>query len=152
MMTDTQGQSGDAEALAAARAGDQAAFSSQTEQYRKELRVHCYRMLGSFEEAEDLVQETFLRAWRGRQTFEGRASLRAWLYGIATNACLDQLGKKPRESNAAGEVLWLQPFPDRLLDAPAPPSERPDAAMFAKETIGLAFMVAIQFLPAKQRA
>jgi RNA polymerase sigma-70 factor (TIGR02960 family) len=152
MMTQSRATDEGAAALTAMRANDQRAFSAATLPYHKELRLHCYRMLGSFDESEDLVQETFLRAWRGRQTFEGRASLRAWLYGIATHACLDVLGKKPREPNAAGEVLWLQPFPDRLMDAPAPPSERPDAAVFARETIGLAFLVAIQFLPAKQRA
>jgi RNA polymerase sigma-70 factor, ECF subfamily len=152
MMTQTDTTDEGAASVAAMRANDQAAFSAATERYRKELRVHCYRMTGSLAESEDLVQETFLRAWRGRQTFEGRASLRAWLYGIATNACLDALIKKPREPNAQGEVLWLQPFPDRLLDPTAPPSDRPDAAVFARETIGLAFMVAIQFLPAKQRA
>jgi RNA polymerase sigma-70 factor (ECF subfamily) len=131
---------------------DEAAFNAATQRYRKELRVHCYRMMGSLEESEDLVQETFLRAWRGRQTFVGRASLRAWLYGIATNACLDALGRKPREPKPNGEVSWLQPFPDPLLDAPAPPSQQPDTATFARENIGLAFMAAIQFLPAKQRA
>ena len=122
----------DAAALAAARAGDEAAFSGFTERYRGELRVHCYRMLGSFDDAEDLVQETFLRAWRGRETFEGRASLRAWLYGIATNACLDFLGKHRTDREAerpSGEVLWLQPYPDRLLEPAAPPSEQPDAAV-----------------------
>jgi RNA polymerase sigma-70 factor, ECF subfamily len=152
MMTEMQGTNEGAAALAAMRAGDQAAFTAATERHRKELRVHCYRMLGSFEESEDLVQETFLRAWRGRQTFEARASLRAWLYGIATNACLDHLGKKPREPSPTAEVAWLQPFPDRLLDEAAPPEAGPEAAVFARETIGLAFMVAIQFLPAKQRA
>jgi RNA polymerase sigma-70 factor (ECF subfamily) len=152
MMTQTDTRDDGAASVAAMRASDQAAFSAATERYRKELRVHCYRMTGSFAESEDLVQETFLRAWRGRQTFEGRASLRAWLYGIATHACIDALGRKPREPNAEGEVLWLQPFPDRLLDPPAPASDRPDAAVFARETIGLAFMAAIQFLPAKQRA
>src|SRR5215510_3888101 len=93
-------------ALAALRANDLDAFSAASERYRRELRVHCYRMLGSFDESEDQVQETFLRAWRGRETFEGRASLRAWLYGIATRACLDALERKPREPNAQGEVLW----------------------------------------------
>src|SRR5689334_6223104 len=79
--------------LAAARAGDEAAFTGLTERHRGELRVFCYRMLASYDDAEDLVQETFLKAWRGRETFEGRASLRAWLYGIATNACLDFLAR-----------------------------------------------------------
>ena len=86
---------------------DRASFSASVQRYRRELHVHCYRMLGSFEESEDLVQETFLRAWRRRETFEGRSSLRAWLYKIATNACLDSLDKRPRTVSATGEVLWL---------------------------------------------
>lgn len=136
---------------AAMRADDFEAFRVATERFRKELRVHCYRMAGRFTESEDLVQEAFLRAWRGRHTFAGRASLRAWLYGIATNVCLDALAKHPREPTSDGEVLWLEPFPDRLLDATAA-DERPDATLFARENIGLAFLAAIQFLPAKQRA
>src|ERR671932_2561130 len=91
----------------AVRAGDEPAFTALAERYRRELHVHCYRMLGSFEDSEDLVQETFLRAWRGRATFEGRSSLRAWLYKIATNACLDALDKRPRTVSPSGEVLWL---------------------------------------------
>lgn len=147
MMTETTEQP------AALAAMDQATFSGVTERYRRELRVHCYRMSGSFEESEDLVQETSLRAWRGRHTFAGRASLRAWLYGIATNVCLDHLGKQPpRQPSTEGEILWLQPFPDQLLDAPAPASDRPDTAAFSRENIGLAFMVAVQTLPPRQRA
>ena len=140
MMTNTAQNTEDAAVLAAARAGDEAAFSTLAEGYRRQLKVHAYRMLGSFDDAEDMVQETLLRAWRGRATFEGRSSLRAWLYGIATNACLDFLRKHQddRKPTAAGEVLYLQPFPDRLLET--------------KENIGLAFLAAIQFLPAKQRA
>ena len=88
-------------------------FAAAAERHRRELHVHCYRMLGSFEEAEDLVQETFLRAWRRRETYAGRASVRAWLYRIATNACLDALDKRPRTPTADGEVLWLQPYPTR---------------------------------------
>ncbi|MBB5954076.1 RNA polymerase sigma-70 factor (ECF subfamily) [Saccharothrix tamanrassetensis] len=127
-------------------------FTREVERHRHELRVHCYRLLGSFDEAEDLVQETFLRAWRGRHTFEGRSSIRAWLYRIATNACLDAIGRR-REPVAgtgmpAGEVPWLQPIPDALLDA----SEEPDAEVVARETIELAFLAAVQHLPAKQRA
>src|SRR3712207_2104532 len=94
---------------------DQASFTAGVERHRGELHVHCYRMLGSFEQSEDLVQETFLRAWRRRDTFEGRSSLRAWLYKIATNACLDALDKRPRTVSPR-EVLWLQPYPDELLD------------------------------------
>jgi RNA polymerase sigma-70 factor, ECF subfamily len=149
--------------LAAALAGDEAAFSAATEPHRRALQVHCYRMVGSFDDAEDLVQETLLRAWRGRHTYQGRSSLRAWLYGIATNACLDFLAKNPhrapvREGDAAPPPSerepppWLQPYPDRLLEPASPNEQQPEAAAAAKETIGIAFMVAIQLLPPKQRA
>jgi RNA polymerase sigma-70 factor, ECF subfamily len=140
------------------REGDEGAFGTQVERYRRELRVHCYRMLGSFDDSEDLVQETFLRAWRSRDSYEGRATLRAWLYRIATNACLDYLRAhprrpQPRASTAAPpEVSWLQPFPDRLLEPAAPSEAEPDAMVVAKETIELAFLVAIQHLPPRQRA
>jgi len=101
--------------------------------------VHCYRMLGSFEDAEDAVQETFLRAWRRRETFEGRSTFRAWLYRIATNACLDLLAKRRPEPATGGEVQWLQPYPDRLLDElPAGDADEPEAAAVARETIELA--------------
>ncbi|MFI9812219.1 RNA polymerase subunit sigma-70 [Saccharothrix variisporea] len=127
-------------------------FTRETERYRHELRVHCYRLLGSFDEAEDLVQETLLRAWRSRDTFEGRSTLRAWLYRIATNACLDAIHRRPALTPTAGEpvldVPWLQPYPDVLLDQAA----GPDAEAVAKETIELAFLAALQHLPAKQRA
>jgi RNA polymerase sigma-70 factor, ECF subfamily len=141
----------------AAAAGDESAFAELTERYRGELRVHCYRLLGSFEESEDLVQETFLRAWRRRESFEGRSTFRAWLYAIATNACLDALERRPRlASGHAGpgplaEVAWLQPYPDRLLEGIASEEEGPEAAVVAKETIELAFIAAIQLLPARQR-
>jgi RNA polymerase sigma-70 factor (TIGR02960 family) len=132
---------------------DRAWFSERVEQHRRELHVHCYRMLGSFEESEDLVQETFLRAWRRRDTLEGRASLRAWLYKIATNACLDALDKRPRAPLVSGEVLWLQPYPDALLDdLVADGRDDPEAAVVAKETIELAYLVAIQRLVPLQRA
>jgi RNA polymerase sigma-70 factor (TIGR02960 family) len=129
-------------------------FTAQLEPHRRELQVHLYRMTGSFEDAEDLVQETLLRAWRRRETYEGRASLRAWLYRIATNACLDALAKRPRRitSGAGAEIPWLQPFPDALLDELAADEHGPDAAVVAKETIELAFLVAIQHLPPRQRA
>ncbi|MFC6085927.1 RNA polymerase subunit sigma-70 [Sphaerisporangium aureirubrum] len=133
----------------AAREGDEAAFGVLAERYRRELRVHCYRMLGSFEEAEDLVQETFLRAWRGRATFQGRATFRAWLYRIATNACLDHLDRHPRRPGT-DEVPWLQPYPDRLLE-PAGESGA-DVAVIGRETVELAFLVALQHLPPGQRA
>jgi RNA polymerase sigma-70 factor (TIGR02960 family) len=132
---------------------DETAFSALVERHRRELQVHCYRMLGSFEESEDLTQETFLRAWRSRDTYAGRASLRAWLYRIATNACLDSLEKRPRVPTASGEVTWLQPYPDELLEAiPAGDDSEPDALVVARETIELAFMIAIQHLPPRPRA
>jgi RNA polymerase sigma-70 factor (ECF subfamily) len=142
-------------AVAAARAGDEGAFAALVEPYRRELQVHCYRMLGSFEDAEDLVQETLLRAWRNRTSFQGRSTFRAWLYRIATNACLDFLERRPRTIAAsanAAEAPWLQPFPDRLLDEAASRDEEPEAAVVSKETIELAFLVAIQHLPPRQRA
>src|ERR687888_1505836 len=134
---------------------DEATFRSLAERHRRELHVHCYRMLGSFDEAEDLVQETFLRAWRGRTGFAGGPGLRPWLYKIATNACLDALRRRARRPQPAGspaEVPWLQPYPDRLLDEVAPSDEEPDAVVVARETIELAFLVMIQLLPARQRA
>jgi RNA polymerase sigma-70 factor (ECF subfamily) len=109
-------------------------------------------MLGSFEEAEDLVQETFLRAWRRRETYEARSTIRAWLYRIATNACLDTLSKRSRPALSPGEVPWLEPYPDRLLDEAAASGDDPEAVVAARETIELAFMVAIQHLPPRQRA
>jgi RNA polymerase sigma-70 factor (TIGR02960 family) len=109
-------------------------------------------MLGSFTDAEDMVQEALLRAWRRRETYAGRSTFRAWLYRIATNACLDHLQRHPRHPAGAGEVSWLQPFPDRLLEQAAPPDAEPDAAVVARETIELAFLVAMQLLPPRQRA
>jgi RNA polymerase sigma-70 factor (ECF subfamily) len=130
---------------------DEAAFSALVERHRRELQVHCYRMLGSREEAEDLTQETFLRAWRKRASFQGRSTIRAWLYRIATNACLDALEKRPRKPKG-GEVLWLEPYPDELLEAVPAEGEDPDALVVARETIELAFMVAVQHLPPRPRA
>jgi RNA polymerase sigma-70 factor (ECF subfamily) len=159
-----QGPAESAAAVAAVNAGDEAAFSELVDRHRRELQVHCYRMLGSLDDAEDLVQETFLRAWRRRETFEGRSSFRAWLYRIATNACLDTLARRPRRPtapepsedgvppNASFEVTWLQPYPDRLLEGAAPSEAEPDAVVVAKETIELAFMVAIQHIPPQPRA
>ncbi|WP_203989692.1 RNA polymerase subunit sigma-70 [Sphaerisporangium rufum] len=145
--------------------GDGPEFAELLERHRRELRVHCYRMLGSFDEAEDLVQETFLRAWRGRATFQGRSTLRAWLYRIATNACLDFLDRDARRPHAAdgadgapagpaspAEIGWLQPFPDRLLEPAAPDALAPETAVVARETIELAFLAAIQHLPPRRRA
>jgi RNA polymerase sigma-70 factor (ECF subfamily) len=132
---------------------DETAFSALVERHRRELHVHCYRMLGSFDDAEDAVQEAFLRAWRRRETFEGRSTFRAWLYRIATNACLDLLAKRRPEPAAGGEVPWLQPYPDALLDElPAGEAEEPDAVAVARETIELAYLVAIQHLAPRPRA
>jgi RNA polymerase sigma-70 factor (ECF subfamily) len=141
--------------VAAAVSGDEAAFAALTRTYRRELHVHCYRMLGAFEDAEDLVQETFLRAWQKRDGFESRGSFRAWLYRIATNCCLDYLAKHKREVvglHQPPEVPWLQPYPDRLLDEAAPRDSEPDAKVIARETIELAYIVALQVLPPRQRA
>ncbi|WP_217921629.1 RNA polymerase subunit sigma-70 [Miltoncostaea oceani] len=144
--------------VAAAVGGDEAAFGRLVERHRGELQVHCYRMLGSLEDAEDAVQETFLRAWRRRETYAGRATFRAWLYGIATNASLDAVASRKRRmpegegAASPAEVPWLQPCPDRLLAAAAPPEDEPEAVVVTKETIELAFLIAIQYLPPAQRA
>ena len=153
--------------VVAAQNGDEAAFAQLAERHRGELEVHCYRMLGSLEDAEDLVQEVLLRAWRKRATFEGRSTFRAWLYRIATNACLDQLDQRPRqvlapqiapaadprlEPGPAADLPRLQPYPDHLLDAVAASEPGPAEATVAKETIELAFLAAIQYLPPRQRA
>ena len=98
---------------------DETDFAAVVEPHRRELQLHCYRMLGSYEESEDLTQETFLRAWRKRDQYAERASVRAWLYRIATNACLDALGKRPRQPTPEGDIEWLQPYPDELLEAAA---------------------------------
>ncbi|WP_433561548.1 RNA polymerase subunit sigma-70 [Nocardia sp. CA-151230] len=145
------------EGVVAAHTADGAVFAGLAERYRWELRVHCYRMLGSFDEAEDLVQETLLRAWRYRGSFQGRSTFRAWLYRIATNSCLDFLDRRPRQptpdtAGAAAEVGWLQPFPDRLLEPMADQDAEPETVIVARETIELAFLVAIQYLPPRQRA
>ena len=136
---------------------DDTEFTAQTAAYRRELHVHSYRMLGNFDEAEDAVQETYLRAWRGRDTFDGSAALRAWLYKIATNVCLDAIrraNRRPpgRSLDSIGEVPWIGPYPDRLLDEIAPPEDEPDKVVVARETIELAFLAAIQLLPPRQRA
>src|SRR6516225_9903798 len=140
-------------------------FTGLADQFRGELLAHCYRMLGSAEEAEDLVQETYLRAWRSYQGFEGRSSMRTWLYRIATNACLTALerrGRRPLPSGLGGpaegpgtpvvagpEVPWLQPLPDALL---AGEDEDPAAVAVSREGIRLAFVAALQYLSARQRA
>jgi RNA polymerase sigma-70 factor (TIGR02960 family) len=135
-------------------AGEEPAFAELTERHRRELHVHCYRMLASFEEAEDAVQETLLRAWRSRDTFDG-SMIRAWLYRIATNVCLDMLRRTSRRLTTVqnfSEVPWLQPYPDKLLDEVAPSSDEPDALVVERETIELAFLAAMQVLPPRQRA
>jgi RNA polymerase sigma-70 factor (ECF subfamily) len=135
--------------------GTEAAFGALTERYRRELHVHCYRMLASFDEAEDAVQETLLRAWRSRDTFDGSSLFRAWLYRIATNVCLDMLRRSARRltgMHTFADVPWLQPYPDSLLDEVAPSDQQPDAVVVERETIELAFLAAMQLLPPRQRA
>src|ERR1700733_9129290 len=145
------------QAVRAAVAGDEPAFAALTERHRRELHVHCYRMLASFDDAEDAVQETFLNAWRGRAGFDGGSQFRAWLYRIATNVCLDMLRRKGSARRVTGmssfaEVSWLQPYPDLLLDQAAPSDQQPEAVAIERETISLAFLAALQVLPPRQRA
>ena len=149
----------DSQLVAAACAGDQGAFASLTEGYRSELQVHCYRMLGSLEDAQDLVQEALLRAWTRRESFEGRSTFRAWLYRIATNGCIDYLERSKRRHPPRDTVTrlpidlpWLQPYPDHLLEELASSDEDPDARIVRKETIELAYLVALQVLSPSQRA
>jgi len=133
----------------------ESAFAALTERHRRELHVHCYRMLASFEEAEDAVQETLLRAWRSRDSFDGSSLLRAWLYRIATNVSLDLIRRRARRVTELGsfaEIPWLQPYPDRLLDEIAPPDDQPDTVAVERETIELTFLAAMQVLPPRQRA
>ncbi len=130
--------------------------------YRRELHVYCYRMLGSFDDAEDHVQEVFLRAWRSRDTFRGRASTRAWLYRIAANACLDTLRRhRPRavpdpsggsSGPSVASMPWLQPYPDALLDELVSDQPDPEARALSRESISLAYLTVIQLLPPRQRA
>lgn len=130
-------------------------FEIGMERHRRELHVHCYRMLASFDEAEDAVQETFLRAWKSRSSFSGDEGLRAWLYRIATNVCLDAIRARSRQVShlaSMAEVPWLQPYPDRLLDELGSSDAGPDDAVVARETIELAFLAAMQLLPPRQRA
>jgi RNA polymerase sigma-70 factor, ECF subfamily len=157
----------EAKRLAAARDGNAQEFSELTEPYRRELQVHCYRILGSLHDAEDLVQETFLRAWKRLETFEGRASFRSWLYKIATNACLDFLDQQrnrrflpsthlPNSDPQNGilppapEMTWLEPFPDEWLGDPS--AVNPEVRYTNTESISLSFMTALQVLPPRQRA
>jgi RNA polymerase sigma-70 factor (TIGR02960 family) len=141
--------------VATAFAGGESAFTALTERYRRELHVHCYRMLASFDEAEDAVQETFLRAWRAHDSFDGSSLVRAWFYKIATNVCLDTLrrtARRPTSFSTFAEVPWLSPYPDRLLDEMAPSDEEPEAVVVTRETIELAFLATLQVLPPRQRA
>jgi RNA polymerase sigma-70 factor (ECF subfamily) len=136
---------------------DEREFRARTERHQREIHVHCYRMLGSFHDAEDLVQEVLLRAWQSRASYEeatGAAGFRAWLYRIATNACLDALKSKRRRVatlTSFAELPWLEPYPDRLLDEIAAP-ETPDDVAVKRETIALGYLAMIQLLPARQRA
>jgi len=149
-----------------ARTGDSDAFRELTEPYRRELQAHCYRMLGSLQDAEDALQETLLAAWQGLGEFEGRASIRTWLYRIATNRCLNALRSasrrpatewdmpevEPPEPSRLGEVVWLEPYPDALLEGVVKIPLGPEARYQQAEAISLAFVTALQVLPARQRA
>jgi RNA polymerase sigma-70 factor (TIGR02960 family) len=140
---------------AAFRDGDDSALNVLVERHRRELHVHCYRMLGSYDEAEDAVQETFVRAWRARSRFDGGPDVRAWLYRIATNTCLDTLRRTKRQLvhfGSLAEVSWLSPYPDRMLDLVVSAADEPHAVVVAKETVELAYIAVIQLLPARQRA
>ena len=152
--------------ISKARAGDGDAFRALIEQHRAELQVHCYRMLGSLQDAEDALQETMLAAWRGIGRFEQRASMRTWLYRIATNQCLnarrsskrrqarewDVPNVDPPEPTRLGEVVWLQPYPDTLLEAAVGAPVGPEARYEQTEAISLAFITALQLLPPRQTA
>jgi RNA polymerase sigma-70 factor (TIGR02960 family) len=152
--------------IARAQAGDGDAFRELTEPYRRELQVHCYRMLGSFQDAEDALQDTLVSAWQGLGGFEGRASLRTWLYRIATNRCLnarrsasrrpakewDVPKVEPPEPTRLGEVVWLEPLPDTLLEGAIDAPPGPEARYEQTESISLAFVTALQVLPPRQLA
>ena len=153
------------ELLARARDGDERAFGLLVDPYRRELQVHCYRVLGSAYDAEDAVQETLMAAWQGLGGFEGRASVRTWLYKIATHRCLNALRSArhrprsempaaeldPPEPTRLGEVVWLEPYPDVLLDGLSDAAPGPEARCEAREAISLAFVTAVQLLPPRQR-
>jgi RNA polymerase sigma-70 factor (ECF subfamily) len=152
--------------IARARAGDGEAFRALTEPYRRELQVYCYRMLGSLQDAEDALQDTLLSAWQGLDGFEGRASIRTWLYRIATNRCLNarrSAGRRPAkewdiaeyqppEPTRLGEIVWLEPFPDALLEGMMDVPLGPEARYEQTESISLAFVTALQVLPPRQLA
>src|SRR3954453_2437766 len=149
-----------------AREGDADAFAALVEPHRRELQVHCYRILGSVQDAEDALQETLLSAWQGFGGFEGRSSVRTWLYRVATNRCLDALrsqgrkppevamtvrGMEPPEPSRHNEVFWLQPYPDVLLEV-TDRAPGPEATVESREATSLAFVAALQLLPPRQRA
>jgi RNA polymerase sigma-70 factor (TIGR02960 family) len=151
--------------LSLARTGDEDAFRELTDPYRRDLHLHCHRILGSVQDAEDMVQETLVAAWRGLERYEERGSLRAWLYRIATNRCLNELrerGRRPREApglpfevpdpTRRGEQLWLEPYPDELLEGITESSLGPESRYETKEAVTLAFVAALQHLPPRQRA
>ena len=151
--------------LELARAGDRDAFAALVDPHRAELQAHCYRMLGSLQDAEDALQETLLAAWLGLAGFEGRSSIRTWLYRVATNRCLNLLRSSTRrppavtplpatapEPTRLGEVSWLQPYPDVLLDELTDQAPGPEARYESREAISLAFVTAVQLLPPRQRA
>jgi RNA polymerase sigma-70 factor (TIGR02960 family) len=149
--------------LSSARAGDENAFAELVDPYRRELQLHCYRILGSVQDAEDLLQETLLAAWRGLERFEERASLRAWLYRIATNRCLNALRDRkrrpqevstmvePPEPTRMAEPTWVEPYPDVLLEGLPDGAAGPEARYEMRESVGLAFVAALQHLPPRQR-
>ncbi|HEX3815153.1 MAG TPA: sigma-70 family RNA polymerase sigma factor [Mycobacteriales bacterium] len=155
-----------ADLISRSRAGDGDAFRALTEPHRRELQVHCYRMLGSFQDAEDALQDTLLGAWRGLGGYDGRASIRTWLYRIATNRCLSALraasrrpakewdipGVEPPEPTRLGEVVWLEPYPDALLEGAINLPLGPEARYEQAESISLAFVTAVQILPPRQIA
>jgi len=154
-----------ADRLARARAKDSDAFQELTEPHYRELKVHCYRMLGSIQDAEDALQDTLLSAWRGIESFEGRSSIRTWLYRIATNRCLNVLRAdrraakewdisaiEPPEPTGYDDVVWLEPFPDTLLEGAMNAPLGPEARYEQNEAISLAFITALQVLPPRQRA
>ncbi len=155
-----------AQLISRAKAGDGDAFRVLAEPHRRELHVHCYRMLGSFQDAEDALQDTLLAAWQNFAGFEGRSSLRTWLYQIATNRCLnarrairrrpakawDVPGVLPPAPTRFGEVRWLQPYPDSMLDDPAAIALGPEARYELAESVSLAFITALQTLPPRQLA
>jgi RNA polymerase sigma-70 factor (TIGR02960 family) len=135
-------------------AGFEAEFESVAARHRRELHVHCYRMVASYDEAEDAVQEAFARAWRSRSTFDGQ-NMRAWLYKIATRVCLDTIRARSArgiEVASYADLPWLTPYPDRFLDEVAPSAGEPEASVVARETIELALLAALQALPPRQRA